>query len=392
MRRSTLALLTVMVLLGGCSNEARIEPGPVVEIATELPLASPGVKDAERAVAAAIAEHSRLHGYRLVHISLDDSLAGQFDVDRALQNAKLMTRDPRILGVIGPWNSASAKIVVPVTGQDNLVMISPSTTADCLTARPTACFKGPAAPATANNFFRIAAPDSVGARTAADLAIRKLGINRVAVLVHDDSYGRSLGQAFSDELGLIGGKVVLSRMYSPTDLTYAPLLREAFAAGAQAVYMGGASFIGACRVRAAMSGIFPADAYFMSGDGIVDAQCIGDAGTTADEHLVGTISAREPETVPAALGRLERGHTYDAYNFAAYDCAEILIAAIDHAMQNNGGKVPTREQVLNAVAATRDFTGLTGTFSFDANGDAIKPAVSFYYVHRGSWTFWQNAP
>jgi ABC-type branched-subunit amino acid transport system substrate-binding protein len=61
-------------------------------------------------------------------------------------------------------------------------------------------------------------------------------------------------------------------------------------------------------------------------------------------------------------------------------------------MQDNGDKVPTREQVLSKVAATEDFKGLTGTFSFDANGDATKPAVSFDYVHGGRWTFWQNAP
>jgi branched-chain amino acid transport system substrate-binding protein len=232
----------------------------------------------------------------------------------------------------------------------------------------------------------------MGARTAADFAIRKLRIARFAVLVHDDPYGRSLGNAFAAELGLMGGKVVLNQTYSQTDLTYAPLLREAHDAGAEAVYMGGASIVGACRVRAAMNGIFPPDAYFISGDGIVDTECINDAGSTANERLVGTISAREPATVPAALSGLPRGHAYDAYHFAAYDCAEILIAAIDRAIANNGGKVPRREQVLNAVAATKDFKGLTGTFTFDANGDAIEPAVSFYYVHDGKWTFWQNAP
>jgi branched-chain amino acid transport system substrate-binding protein len=325
-------------------------------------------------------------------VSLDDSLAEKFDVDRALQNAKLMLRDPRILGVVGPYNSASARLVVPITAQDNLVMISPSTTADCLTGRPMACFVGPTAPATADNFFRIAAPDSVGARTAADLAYRKLDIARFAVLVHDDPYGRSLGDAFRSEFELMGGKVVFSRTYSPTDSTYAQLLRDARDAGAQAVYMGSASWLGACRVRAAMSGIFPADAYFISGDGIVNALCISDARSAANEYMVATISAREPATMPAGLKGLERGHSYDAYNFAAYDCAEILIAAIDKAIQNDGGKVPTRQQVLSAVAATNGFKGLTGTYSFDANGDAINPAVSFYYVHGGSWTFWQNAP
>ena len=395
MSRAAIALMAVAALVGACSaggSTAPVEPAAVIEVASELPLSDPGVRDAERAVEEAVAEHPRLHGYRLVHLSLDDSLAGQFDVDKALQNAKLMSEDSRVLGVVGPWNSASAMIVVPITGHDNLVMVSPSVTADCLTSRPKACFRGPAAQPTAGNLFRIAARDSIGARAAADFAFRKLGISRFAVLVHDDPFGRSLGRAFSDELGVAGGQVVFSAQYSPTDQTYSPLLRAAHAAGAEAVYMGSASWLGACRVRAAMNGIFSPDAYFISGDGIVDSECISDAGTTADEHLVGTISANEPGTVPAALKSVARSHFYDAYNFAAYDCAEILIAAIDQAIQDNGGRVPTREQVLSAVAATRDYKGLTGTYSFDANGDAIKPGVSFYNVQGGSWMFWQNAP
>jgi branched-chain amino acid transport system substrate-binding protein len=393
MNRIALTLAGVTVLAAACSPSTSPQPsaGAVIEIASELPLGDVGVKDAERAVDVAIAEHPTLRGYRLTHLSFDDSLAGGFDVDRARQNAQLMVRDRRVLGVIGPWNSLSAHLVVPVTGQDNLVMISPSTTEDCLTAGPTPCFAGARAPGTANNFFRIAATNSVAAQTAADFAIRKLGITRFAVLEDDDPFGRAQGEAFVAAVQREGGVVVLSSAYSPTDLTYKPLLNRARAVGAEAIYMASASFLSACRVRHDMTGVFPPDAYFISGDGVVDALCISDAGVmAANDHLVATISAKEPATVPAALRGLSRGHFYDAYNFAAYDCAKILIAAIDRAIQDNGGKIPTREQVLKAVAATSDFKGITGTFSFNASGDAAEPSVSFYYVRNGNWTFWQN--
>lgn len=395
MIRASLAAACIAVLMAGCVPQGpppTPATGPVIEVASEIPLVSASDIEADRAVAVAIAEHPTLHGYRLVHVSLDDGLAGNFDLDKALQNVKKATGDHRVLGVIGPWNSPVAMSVVPIAAKDNLVMIGPGTTADCLTARPVACFRGPDVPATAGNFFRIAAPDTVGARAAADFAVRQLGVRQFAVLRDDTRYGLSIADAFTAELSAAGGQPVFTSTYSRTGRNYDPLLRAAFAAGALAVYDGGFSGGNACKIRAAMSGIFPADAYFISGDGVVDKDCIKDAGTAADEHLVATISAREPASVPAHLQGFSRGHDYDAYTFASYDCARILIAAIDRAIQDNGGKVPTRQQVINEVAATKDFQGLTGTYSFDSKGDATQPAVSFYYVRGGSWTFWRNAP
>ena len=60
-------------------------------------------------------------------------------------------------------------------------------------------------------------------------------------------------------------------------------------------------------------------------------------------------------------------------------------------MQSNGGKPPTRREVLDAVAATRDFVGATGTFTFLPSGDAAHGAVSVYRLQNGAWTFWQSA-
>ena len=69
----------------------------------------------------------------------------------------------------------------------------------------------------------------------------------------------------------------------------------------------------------------------------------------------------------------------------------IAIDAISRAMDANGGKLPTRREVLNSVAATHDFVGTSGTFTSQANGDAINPAVFFYRLENGHWSFWQSA-
>jgi branched-chain amino acid transport system substrate-binding protein len=393
MRQAAVLALAVMAAMLSCTNSAGSgESRAQIVIAGEFPLernGGIGSNDASRAVAIALAGHPTVGGYRLGYEPLDDSLAGFQSQDKASQNATIMVGESRVLGAVGPWNSFNAMVAAPITARADLVMLSPSTTADCLTARPKACLVGAS---SASNYFRIAAPDSVGARAEADIAVRKLGVTRFAVITDGGAiYGERIGDAFAAEVASVGGQVVLRQTYTQTDQSYAPLLRKAYKAGAEAVFVGGFTADGACRIRAAMSGVFPTDTYFFSGDGIVDGDCLMDAGAGADDHLVAAVSARQPATVPPALRNLRNTGFVDAYVFAAYDCAEILVAAIDQAIKQNGGKVPTREQVLAAVAATHEFKGLTGTFSFNANGDATNPAVSLYYVRRGAWTFWQNA-
>lgn len=394
MRPWAVVALMLITLTLGCTSPTSSSPaGPEIVIAGEFAIgrnAGVGGNDASAAVAIAIANHPTLDGYRLVYEPLDDVLAGMPNRDKALQNAKRMARESRILGAVGPWNSINAQTAVPIAGQTGLVMVSPSTTEDCLTARPKACLAGAA---TASNYFRIAAPDSMQVRAEADVAVRKLGLTDFAVLSGPDPvhYGQTIADAFAAEVIANGGRVVSRQTYSPTDQSYASLLRNARNAGARAIFVGGFDANGACRIRAAMLGVFPADAYFFSGDGIFTTECLDDAGTAANDHLVGAISARQPATVPAPLRSLPYASSDDAYVFAAYDCAEILVAALDRAIKQNGGKIPRRDQVIAAVAATHDFKGLTGTFSFNANGDATNPAVSLYYARGGKWTFWQNA-
>jgi ABC-type branched-subunit amino acid transport system substrate-binding protein len=60
-------------------------------------------------------------------------------------------------------------------------------------------------------------------------------------------------------------------------------------------------------------------------------------------------------------------------------------------MDANGGKLPNRREVLDAVAATRGFVGATGTFTFLPSGDPMNPGFSVYRIQNGNWSYWENA-
>jgi branched-chain amino acid transport system substrate-binding protein len=392
-----LAALAALVLIAACENPSSngsAPAGPAIEIASEFPLRGDlTFPELDRAVDIAITEHPSVDGYRLVHLTLDDSLGGVWDTDRALQNMRRAVRESAIAGVIGPLTSDQATVLIPLGSDSNLVVLSPSNTADCLTDQAESCLVTPRAQATSTNYFRVAAPDTLIARAAADLAVRRLGASTFAVLTDPlgGLFAQPMSDAFSDEAAKLGGHVVFKQNFFPLETNFAPMLREARAAGAQSLYVSTGNDP-ACSIRSQMQGIFPPDAYLISGDRLADAGCIEDANLTSrtDDHFVLTIAARQPASIPSDLTDLKRGVGYPVYTFAAYDCARILIDAIDRAIRANGGKIPTREQVREAVAATSSFKGLTGTYTFKANGDVADPGFSFYTVKQGDWAFWRS--
>ncbi|HET7467029.1 MAG TPA: branched-chain amino acid ABC transporter substrate-binding protein [Candidatus Dormibacteraeota bacterium] len=392
MRSIPLVALASVVLVTGCSSVLSgpsSEAGPQIEIASEFPLfyGTPVFPGLERGVDMAFAQHPSVEGYRLVHVTLDDSLGGRVSIDRALQNARRAVHESAILGVIGPQMSSQAQLLIPMASSVNLTVLSPSNTLDCLTRAAAPCLASPRAQDAPTNYFRVAARDMLAARAAADFAFHSLGITQFAVLTNpiDGPFAQPMAQAFATEVVQLGGKVVYRQDFTSLAAApdFAPMLRDAHAAGAQAIYMSAAD-PPSCALRRDMNGIFPVDAYLIVGDRL--GACIDDASLVGrtDDHFVMTLATGRSRTIPPALKVL------DGYTAAAYDCANILIDAVRRAIRANGGKIPTREQVREAVAETTSFKGITGTYSFDANGDVVNPGFSFYTLQKGNWAFWRS--
>ena len=63
----------------------------------------------------------------------------------------------------------------------------------------------------------------------------------------------------------------------------------------------------------------------------------------------------------------------------AYDAAGICLRAIEEASKAIGGGIPTRAQVANAIRALKGYQGITGTYTFNFQGD---PTLVRYYVYK----------
>src|SRR5207302_1975171 len=71
------------------------------------------------------------------------------------------------------------------------------------------------------------------------------------------------------------------------------------------------------------------------------------------------------------------------YAIYGYEAAKVVLAAIAAA----GDKADDRQTVLTNVAGTKNYDGVLGKWSFDANGDTTLTQFSGSQAKSGSWAF-----
>ena len=396
MIRALAALLLVGLVVAACQPSGSASSGPDIIIATDLPLSvQADAQSLDQAIGFAIRQQPSIDGLKLGYWPLDDSLGADFSQVRGRENLRRMIADRRVLAVVGPYSSPLAKVELPEANVAGLAMLSPSTTNFCLTRTDPICGQGNIAlvrPTGAVNYFRISPPDPVAGRYMAHYAATRLNLRRIAIFNEFDNGSLYIAE-FSSELAKFGGQVVLQQDVDFGTKDFSGFLKAAQAHHADAVAGIASGEYNPCLVAAQMSTLLPG-AILLGIDGMaLDDQCITDAGPTPPTFYatypdVNPTTSTDPQVkqrVGAYLAAYPKPSDVDVYTFAAYDCARILIDAIKHAIRANGGKVPSRAQVLTALAATNGFVGVTGTYSFDENGDALSPLMSMYKLQGGRW-------
>jgi branched-chain amino acid transport system substrate-binding protein len=381
-----------------------------IDIASSLPVsgadASSGLPT-QQGAQFAVTRAATVRGYTLKFVPFDDAVNGVHDAQKGVQNVQAMLANKLILGMVGPFNSGVAKAEIPVANAAPLAMISPSNTNECLTQSLAYCQAAngftPASlrPSTINNYFRVAAPDTFQGPAMADFALHAgplpagLGITKVAVWDDEETFGQGVANNFAKEFSAKGGTVVDRKSYDPkAKKDFKDFLASAKDKGAQGIYLGATSATGGCIARGQMAGLFNPDIYYLGPDGIGDAQCLKDSGSMATGNMFATQGVSDATQNPAAAAIVAAykaaypgSSNVGAYTFAGYDCAAILIDAIGRAIDANSGNSPTRAQVIAAMTSTSGFKGLTGTYTFDANGDPTHPTLQLQQVKSGAWTF-----
>lgn len=362
--------------------------GQTIKVGIDLPLsgadASVGVSTEQGALLAVDQLQGTMpKGFTLQAYPLDDSVQGVHNPEQGVTNVRTFVSDDAVLAMVGPYNSNVAQAEIPVTNAAGMAQIGPSVVSDNLTLGDGAKQLRRANP-DLNTFFRVCTTDSRQGSALSQFA-RQLGYKRVYVIDDNETYGLDLADQFEKDFTAAGGTVIAHDHIAKNTQDFKSQLIKVAGEKPDAVFFGGVTSTGGGLIRKQMMSTGLAKTPFFGGDGIADLATV--AGADSDGAYY-TLAAPNAEKLPAAQAFIK---AYQAkyhssigpYSANAYAAMQAAVNGIVSATKANGGKLPTRAQVVNAIASAQNLQTPIGPVTFDKNGDIQNPVLSLYGFKNG---------
>jgi branched-chain amino acid transport system substrate-binding protein len=399
MIRRTAAIVSAISLAAALAGAAAApQQGKTLKIVSSLPRtgsANAQTTSMVNGIRMAIEERGgQVDGFAITYEDMDDASPqkGNWDPQVEAANAKKAIADAEVIGYVGTYNSGAAKVSMPMLNKAGLVMISPGNTHTGLTKPGMGEPNEPAVyrPTGKISYFRVVPADDIQGAVACEFIRSDLGAKKVFVLHDRELYGKGIADVFRKSAEASGVQVVGFEGIDPKASNYRSLVTKIRAAGAEAVFYGGTTQTNAAQVLKDLRA-GGAKVPFVSPDGTFERAFIEAAGkdnVTKEQGGVYITFGGLPSDQLTGLGadfvkryKAKHGELPEAYAVYGYEAARVLLDAIDRAESKD------RASVIAAVAATKDFTGALGTWSFDANGDTTNRMMSVNTIENGEFKF-----
>ena len=392
-RINAFALMAMALPLAGLSVEASAADCPKgkIKIYTSWPLQGAMVPEGtgmKNGVNLALDQNkNEAGGYCLEVVNLDDASpqTGKWDGAVEAENANKAVADPDAMVYIGTYNSGAAKVSMAITQRAHMAQVTPANTYPGLTKKAGAAPGEPEIyrPLNVVSYFRVPPADDIQGTVGARWA-KKLGHKKVYILNDQELYGKGIADVFEAEAKKIGLEVLGNEGIDYKQPDQKPILTKIRASGADLVYMGAVVETGAQTIIRQMKdlGMVAPKVSFMGPDGLYEEELLKAA--TCDAAL-GVGMRISFASLPFEQMTGKGGEIYKLYkerykieptSYALYswEAAEVTIEGIKRADAKD------REKIRAAIAATKDFDGLNGKWSFDANGDTTMDVMSGFKV------------
>ena len=281
---------------------------------------------------------------------------------------KFVTQD-QVHAVIGEVASSRSIAAAPIAQNAKIPMLTPSST------NPEVTKKG-------DFIFRSCFIDPVQGAAIAQFAAKSLGAKTAAIMVdRKNDYSTGLEKVINETFTKMGGKIVATQSYQEGDQDFNAQLTSLKGANPEVIFVPGYyNDVGLIAKQARDKGI---TVPLVGGDGWDSVQLYQIGGTALNgSYFTNHYSPydTDPKVQKFVNDYKARYSTVpDALAATAYDAARIMFDAIKRSKSLSG------PDIRDALAATKDFPGVTGTVTFNEHRDAVKPIVMIEIKDGGTY-------
>jgi branched-chain amino acid transport system substrate-binding protein len=292
-----------------------------------------------------------------------------------------LASDPTIIAVIGTSCSSEARAGEPLLSKAGFVTISPSNTAPDLT--------DPTNPNHYAGYFRTAHNDKIQGKAAADFAYNFMKF-KTAATIHDGSlYASSLVKVFAENFKTFGGTVTTETSVTIGQTDMSSVLASIATGKPDIIYFPIFLPEGGFLITQAQTTPGLEKTKLMVADGLYSPDVVKAAGASIEGVYVSSplVQGAAYDSFVAKYKAKFGTDPINIFHAHAYDGFNIVKAAIEKvAVQQPDGTIYIPRQGLrDAMAATKDFKGLTGVLACTASGDCANPIIGVYQYHTGAY-------
>lgn len=296
-----------------------------------------------------------INGKKIKHINYDN----KSDSDETLAVVNRLISQDKVVAIIGEATSGRSKIGASVAQQYKIPMLSSSAT-------------NPDVTKTGNYIFRACFIDPFQGFVMAKFMTENLKLKKAAIMRDTkNDYSVGLSDIFTEKLKTMGGTVVIDVAYQEGDIDFKSQLTAIKAKGVEAIFIPG--YYNEVALVAKQAKELGIKAPLLGGDGWSSPKLFEIAkdainGSYFSNHY--TTESTDPKTVEFVKAfKAKFNEVPDVMAALAYDATLMMAEAISKT------KEVTSENIRNELANIKDFHGVTGKMSMDANRDAVKSAV-----------------
>ncbi|MFN0010374.1 MAG: ABC transporter substrate-binding protein [Phycisphaerales bacterium] len=282
------------------------------------------------------------------------------DLKEAANVVTRMVTNDKVVAVLGEVASGRSLAGAPICQENGVPMITPSST-------------NPRVTKVGDMIFRVCFIDPFQGYVCAKFAAENQKARSAAILFDQaQPYSTGLASEFKKNFVKFGGKIATEQTYNGGDQDFTAQLQRIKGAGADIIFIPGYyTEVGNIAIQARKLGITAA---LLGGDGWESPKLAEIGGTAIDGAFYSNhYSPDDPS--PVIQNFIKRfkaeydGETPDSVTAQAYDATNFLFDAMKRAKSLKG------TDLRDAIAATKDFKGVTGNITIDKDRNAVKAAV-----------------